>query len=244
MRAITRSLRLVLASAGAAVVVGDINSHGAEQTAKQIIADGGKAIALGADTTDKAQVDALVDRAVSEFGRIDIMCNVAGIGYAKQVVDITEADFDRVVAINVKGVLFGCQAALKHMIPQKSGSIVNVASTAVDMPVMTQALYGMTKTAVAFLSKTLGHEVGAHGIRVNATAPGATPTNFGSFRYPDGNVDEAREKAYFDMLTQGTPLGFIGEAIDQAMLILFLVSPAARWATGNVWRVNGGQSRA
>ena len=95
--------------------------------------------------------------------------------------------------------------------------------------------------AVAFLSKTLAHEVGPQGIKVNAIAPGSTPTNFGSHRYADGQVDQDKEKAYFDYLTQTTPLGFLGEAMDQAMLILYLVSPAGRWATGNIWRVNGGQ---
>jgi len=241
---IGQSTAQVLAAAGACVVVGDINEAGAQATAEGIVADGGRALAQRVDTTKRADVDALVDRAVSEHGQLDIMCNVAGIGYAKVVMDTTEEDFDRLVAVNLKSVLFGCQAAVRVMLPRKSGSIVNVASTAIDSPVMTQALYGMTKTAVAFLSKTLAHEVGPQGIRVNATAPGATPTNFGSFRYPDGRVDQEKEKAYFDFLTSTTPLGFLGEAIDQALLILYLVSPAARWATGNVWRVNGGQSRA
>jgi 3-oxoacyl-[acyl-carrier protein] reductase len=233
----------VLASAGAAVVIGDVDEEGARRTAKQIEADGGRAIALRADTTRRADVDALVDRAVSEFGQLDVMCNIAGVGYAKPVSEISDADFDRLVNINLRGVLYGCQAALRVMTPRKSGCIVNVSSTAIDCPYPNQALYGMTKAGVAFLSQVLGVEAAADGIRVNAIAPGSTPTNFGRFRYEDGKVDHEREAEVMRNMAQLSPLGFLGEAMDQALLILYLASPAARWASGNIWRVNGGQSR-
>ena len=233
----------VLASAGAAVVIGDIDEEGARRTAKQIEADGGRAVALRADTTVRADVDALVDRAVSEYGQLDVMCNVAGIGYAKPVVEITDADFDRVVNINLRGVLHGCQAALRVMTPRRSGCIINVSSTAIDCPYPNQALYGMTKSGVAYLSQVLGVEAAANGIRVNAIAPGSTPTNFGRFRYEDGKVDQEREAEIMRNMASLSPLGFLGEAMDQALLILYLASPAARWASGNIWRVNGGQSR-
>jgi 3-oxoacyl-[acyl-carrier protein] reductase len=233
----------VLASAGAAVVVGDIDGEGAERTAEKIAADGGRAVAQRTDTTSRADVDALVGRAVSEYGRLDIMANVAGVGHAKPVAEITEEDFDRLMAVNLKGVLFGCQAALKAMVPRGSGSIVNVASTVIDSPYPNQGLYGMTKAGVTFLSKVLAAEAGPQGIRVNVLAPGATPTNFASFRYEGGNVDPEQEAVFQQAMRQMTPLGFLGEAVDQALMILFLVSPAARWVTGNVWRVNGGQSR-
>ena len=233
----------VLASAGAAVVVGDIDAAGADQTAGKITADGGRAVGLRADTTSRADVDALVDRAVAEFGQLDGIANIAGIGHATPVAEITDADFDRVMAVNLKGVLYGCQAALRVMIPQRSGSIVNVASTVIDTPAPNQALYGMTKSAVAFLSRVLAAEAGPYGIRVNVVAPGSTPTNFASYRYPDGRIDPEREAAVQEAMRQFTPLGFLGEAVDQAMMILFLMSPAARWASGTIWRVNGAQSR-
>ena len=106
-----------------------------------------------------------------------------------------------------------------------------------------QALYGMTKSGVAYLSQVLGVEAGAHGIRVNAIAPGSTPTNFGNFRYEGGKVIAEQEQEFQERMKALTPIGFLGEAIDQAMIILYLVSPAGRWANGNIWRVNGGQSR-
>lgn len=233
----------LLARSGASVVVGDIDGEGAARTAEKISADGGRAVALGADTSKRADVDALVERAVSQFGRLDIMANVAGIGHAKPVADITDEDFDRLMAVNLKGVLYGCQAALKVMIPQKSGAIVNVASTVIDSPSPNQAMYGMTKSGVAFLSRVLAAEAGPHGIRVNVLAPGSTPTNFASYRYPGGKVDPEQEKAVQQAMSSITPLGFLGDAGDQAAMLLYLVSPGARWVSGNIFRVNGGQSR-
>ena len=233
----------VLAGAGAAVVVGDIDAEGAERTAEKLAADGKRAVALRTDTTKRSDVDALVKRAVSEFGQLDIMANVAGVGHARPVTDITEDEFDRLMAVNLKGVLFGCQAALEVMIPRKSGSIVNVASTVIDSPAPNQALYGMTKAGVAYLSRVLAAEAGPHGIRVNVLAPGATPTNFASHRYPGGKIDPEQEAAVQQAMSRMTPLGFLGDASDQANMILYLVSPAARWASGTIFRVNGGQSR-
>jgi 3-oxoacyl-[acyl-carrier protein] reductase len=233
----------VLAGAGAAVVVGDLDGEGAERTAKAIAADGGQAVAMAANTTVQAEVDALVERAVSEFGRLDVMCNVAGIGYAAPFTQITEADFDRLMAINVKGVLFGCQAAARAMEPQGSGSIVNVASSAADTPTPTMGLYGMTKVSVTYLTRTIAAELGPKGIRVNAIAPGPTMTNFAAYRHDGGVIDPAKEAEVQKMMRAAVPLGFLGEAVDQALMILYLVAPASRWASGNVFRVNGGQAR-
>ena len=233
----------VLAGSGAAVVVGDLDEAGAERTAKSVVEAGGRAVAMGVNTAKQAEVDALVDRAVSEYGQLDVMCNVAGIGYAKPVAETTEADFDRIVAVNLKGVLFGCQAALRVMGPRGSGAIVNVASSALDTPTPGQALYGMTKTAVAYLSKVLGAEAGPLGIRVNTIAPGPTATNFAAYRHEGGVIDPEKEKEVQQFMKSVVPLGFLGEAMDQALLILYLVSPASRWATGNTFRVNGGQAR-
>ncbi len=234
----------LLASAGASVVLGDIDGEGAGRVAEKIAAEGHKAVAMRTDTTRREDLDALVARAVSEYGRLDIMANIAGIGHAKPVRDITEEDFDRLMAVNLKGVLFGCQAALEVMIPQKSGSIVNVASAVIDSPYPNQGMYGMTKAGVVtFLSQVLAAEAGPHNIRVNVLAPGATPTNFASFRYPDGKIDPEQEALVQKAMSQTTPLGFLGDASDQAAMVLYLVSPGARWVSGNIFRVNGGQSR-
>src|SRR2546422_370601 len=131
---IGRATAETLAAAGANVVAADVDTAGAEQTVAAITEAGGKALPRHADVTQKADVDALAELAVSEFGRLDIMCNVAGIASDGLLLDATEKDFDTVTAVNLKGVFFGCQAALRAMMPQGSGSIVNVSSSAIDAP--------------------------------------------------------------------------------------------------------------
>jgi 3-oxoacyl-[acyl-carrier protein] reductase len=232
----------LLAGAGAAVLVGDINLDGAELVAARIRDGGGRAVAQQVDVAQKAAVDALVDRAVSEFGRLDVIGNIAGVMNADLVVDVSEAALDRMLAINLKGVFFGCQAAMRVMMPQRSGSIINIASAAIDYPTPNVAVYAMTKAAVAMLTMELAMEAGAHGIRVNCLAPGSTPTNFGNeFRSNErGEIDPEKYAAYVERSTGLSPIGRMGEALDQAHLIHYLASDASKFATGAIFRANGG----
>ena len=236
----------LLAEAGAAVVVGDVDEKGAARTADQITAEGGQAVAVGVDVTDRSAVDALVDGGVEAFGAVDIMCNVAGVPSDGLVSDVTEAELDRVIGINLKGVFFGCQAAMRVMKPRGQGAIVNVSSTGIDVPVPGNAVYAITKAGVAMLSMVLATEAGPYGIRVNAIAPGATITNFSQRHLYDeqGNISQARFDDFVTRMKSFSPLDAVGEAVDQALLILYLVSPAAKFATGNLFRVNGGQAAA
>ena len=234
----------VLARAGANVVTGDIDGDGAQRTVEGIVAAGGAAVAQRTDVTSKAEVDALVDRGVSEFGRVDAVVNVAGIAMDGLIKDATEEQFDRVMAINAKGTLFGCQAALRVMSEQGSGSIVNVSSTAIDTPAPKYGLYAMTKAAVAQLTMTLAIEAGRYGIRVNTIAPGATVTPFTARHAynPDGTLNPEAYDMFVGAMRKLSPLRLVGEAVDQAYLILFLVSDASRFCTGQMWRANGGQA--
>jgi 3-oxoacyl-[acyl-carrier protein] reductase len=237
---------LTLAAAGAHVVVGDLDEAGAEETARKIAKDGGSAVAHRTDVMRKADLDALIDRAVAEYGRLDVMCNIAGIPGDGLVSDISEADLDRVIGVNLKGTFFGCQAAMRVMVPQGSGAIVNVSSAAIDAPVPKYGLYALTKAAVAMLTMTLATEAGPHGIRVNAIAPGATITRFTARHLykPDGSVDQAQYDVFVEQMKKLSPLGLVGDAADQANLILYLVSDAGRFCTGQIWRANGGQTFA
>ena len=241
---IGKASALMLSDAGATIVGGDIDEAGAHATADEIKTSGGAAVVQRVDVTKRADVDALVDRAQSEFGRVDIMGNIAGIPHNKMVADCTDEEFERILAINLKSVFYGCQAAIRHMIPQGSGNIVNIASGAIDTPAPTLACYGMTKAAVTMLTKTLATEVGRHGIRVNAIAPGMILTNFSTHNFTDadGNVVPEKLEQYHKRASAMAPLGRAGEAEDVARSFLYLVSEAAAFVTGQIERPNGGVS--
>jgi 3-oxoacyl-[acyl-carrier protein] reductase len=239
---IGRAAAEMLAAAGAQVVLGDVDAAAAESAAAAIRADAGSAVAQAVDVASKVQVEALLERAVSEFGRLDVLCNVAGVPSDGPLAGVGEAEFDRLVGVHVKGTLFGCQAAIPRMARHGGGSIINVASAAIDLPVPGYGLYALCKAAIVQLSQTLAAEVGASGIRVNVLAPGATLTKFTErhLRQPDGTLDPARLDAFVKAMQARSPLGRVGEPIDQAWLVLYLASDASRFCTGQIWRANGG----
>ncbi len=243
---IGKATALVLADAGAAIVAADIDHAGAAATVREIDEAGGRAAAMTVDTRRREDLDAMVNTAVERFGGLDITCNIAGVPSDGTLADVSEQEVDRILGINVKGVLFGCQASLPAMKARGGGAIINVSSTGIDVPQFGNGLYAMSKAAVAMLSMAIAAEYGPHGIRVNAIAPGATITKFTErhFYNEQGDRDEARFAEFVERMRDFSPLGIVGDATDQAMLILYLVSPAAKYATGNIFRVNGGQSMA
>jgi 3-oxoacyl-[acyl-carrier protein] reductase len=239
---IGRATAQTLASVGATAVLGDIDENGAQDTADGIVAEGGNALAVRTDVTQRTDVDALVERAVGEYGRVDIMANIAGVPHNKMVTEVTDDEFERILAINLKSVFYGCQAAMRVMVPQGSGNIVNISSGAIDTPAPMLACYGMTKAAVAMLTKTLAVEAGPKGIRVNALAPGIILTGFSRHNFVDdtGEVDEEKFQAYKKRFGAMAPLGRVGTPEDIAGAILYLVSDAASFVTGQIIRPNGG----
>jgi len=196
------------------------------------------------DVSDRAAVHALVDDVVREHGRLDVMCNIAGIMHDSSVLDTEEADLDRVLATNFKGVLWGCQAAGRHMVEQGSGSIVNAASTAIDMGAPNLICYSSAKAAVTILTKTLATEIGPRGVRVNAVAPGyiATGMTAGRFTREDGTVDEEGRDRLHNLMASMAPLKRIGAPDDIAWSIVYLASEASSFVTGQILRPNGGAS--
>ena len=171
-RGLGRAIARRLAEAGAHVTCADIDPKTAADTAAEIGAEGGSARARTLDVTDAADVDAAVGEVVDAHGRLDVMVNNAAIINDTRVLDTTEADLDRIWAVNFKGVFFGCQAAGRVMAAQRSGSIVNLASGAIDIPTPGLICYSAAKVAVAQLTRTLATELGPDHVRVNAIAPG------------------------------------------------------------------------
>ena len=228
---IGQATAVVLSDAGARLVLADRDEENLEKT-RTMVAEG---IVVPTDVSKKADVGDLVERAVSHYGRLDVMANVAGImGAGGPITEIDEDALDRVLAINLKGVFFGVQAALKVMGEQHSGSIINIASAAIDAAPAGLAAYSMAKAGVAILTRVAAQEGGPLGVRVNTVAPGFIVTPMTQRGEPD------RQEAVKDYMRRRSPLGAIGDPEDIANAVLYLASDASSFMTGQVLRPNGG----
>lgn len=217
---------------GARVALSDIDFDAVKSAACTI---GNNAIALCCDVAKKTEFAASVADTVSAFGRLDILVNNAGTTHInKPMLDITEDEYDRTFAVNVKGVLFGCQAVVPVFRKQGGGVIINIGSTAGLRPRPGLAAYNATKGAVHTLTKALAVELAADRIRVCAIAPVATDTPLlPSFL---GSTPGMREK-----FIATVPLGRLAAPQDMANAALFLASPEAEFVTGNIVEVDGGR---
>jgi 3-oxoacyl-[acyl-carrier protein] reductase len=235
---IGRETAITYAAAGATVVLADVDKAGLEET--QALA--GEALVVPTDVAVRAEVDNLARTAFKATKRLDVWANVAGILRYSSVVDTDEADLDAVLAVNLKGVFFGCAAAGRVMQAAKRGAIVNVASAGGEVAAPNLAVYGMTKAAVIQLSRTVAVELGPAGVRCNAVAPGWVESGMTAAAWtgPDGAVDEEQRELVRASRQAGSPLGLAGEPRDIAYAMLYLASDAARFVTGTVLRPNGG----
>jgi 3-oxoacyl-[acyl-carrier protein] reductase len=232
---IGRATAEVLAGAGAAVYCADVREAAAEETAAAILAAGaGPAYPRRVDVSEADEVAALVGEAAGAHGRLDVLCNIAGTMLDGSVLDLAGDDLDRVLAVNLKGVLHGCQAAGRVMVAQGSGSIVNMSSTAALTPAPQIGAYAISKAAVIQLTRTMAVEVGRHGVRVNAVAPGFVPTNMTAryYRRPDGTIDEELREQVLAPVRKLAPLRRVGEPADIAYCVLYLASDASSFLTG------------
>jgi 3-oxoacyl-[acyl-carrier protein] reductase len=235
---IGRQTAITYGHAGARVVLADRVADGLEETASRV--EG--AVVVPTDVTSKTEVDDLARRAIRASGRIDVWANVAGIIRNSFVVDTSEEELDAILAVNLKGVYWGCAAAGRVMAVAGRGTIVNVASAGGEVPAPTLSVYGMTKAAVIQLTRTVAAELGPKGVRANAVAPGFVETSMTSRNWTkaDGSVDdEARDQVLGRMAAQ-SPLGISGSPEDIAWCMLFLAADTSRFVTGQVIRPNGG----
>ncbi len=176
-RNIGRAIALELGRMGADVVVAEMDAATGARVADEVRALGRRALALGTDVTRMADLRTMAERTMAEWGRIDVLVNNAGIHRSMTTLDVTEADWDRLLAVNAKGVFFASQAVLRHMIKAQRGNIVSLASMAGKMGLKTSLVYGVTKAAVISMTKSLALAHAADGIRANCVCPGIVDTD-------------------------------------------------------------------
>ena len=228
---IGRATAVAFGKAGANVAAVDIDDAGAKRVAAQIEDTGGAATAYQADLTKPAEIKAMVQHVVDTYGRVDALANVAAIYPRATVLEVTEEYWDRMMDLNLRAVFFCCQEALRVMLPQGSGVIVNIASGAAFRGIEGLSVYSAAKGGVVSLSRGLALEVARTGVRVNVVAPGNTDTDGIRANLTQEQVDAAAAE-----LVSGRWM----EPEEIAAAILFLCSDAASGINGAIINVNGG----
>jgi NAD(P)-dependent dehydrogenase (short-subunit alcohol dehydrogenase family) len=232
-RRLGRAISLALANAGADVALGfrDLNQHGG--LPDEILALARRVLPLQMDITQTSQIASAIETAVERFGRLDILVNNAAIAPQNKAEDVTPDDFDRTLAVNLKGTFFTCQAAGRIMIRQRGGCIINLSSQAGFVALPGESIYCMTKAAISHLTKCLAVEWGQYGINVNAIAP-----TF--IRTPGTETMLADASVHADVVERIAGLHRVGEPADVTGAVVFLASPAASLITGHTLMVDGG----
>ncbi|MCL5246930.1 SDR family oxidoreductase [Cellulophaga sp. 20_2_10] len=227
-KGIGKEVAILLAKNGAKIIVNHSNStKEAEATATEIKNNGGEAIVVKADVSNKDQVTQLFDKAIETFGKIDVLINNAGTMISKKLKDATEDDFTKQFNVNVKGVFNTLQEADSKL--ADNGIIINFSSSTTKLMLPTYAIYSATKAAVEQMTKVFSKEIG-RGISVNAIAPGATETEL----FLDGKSQEQIEK-----LSAMNAFNRLAKPIDIAKVVLFLASDDSKWISGQVIGANG-----
>ena len=239
---IGRASAVRLAQAGANIVSVDINGDKASEAAADVRALGRRALTITADLGDIKEIDRMVAETVAEFGRIDIIVNNAGVTRRANIMDLTEADWDRIHRVNAKGVFFCMQRAAAEMIKQKSGRIINFASIAGKGYIGTSnAIYAASKGAVLAMTKTAAQQLGEHNINVNSICPGIVRTEMFKnivevmAEKAGRSADEVERDAVATV-----PIRRANEPDDIADMVVFLASPRSRNITGQSFNVDGG----
>jgi NAD(P)-dependent dehydrogenase (short-subunit alcohol dehydrogenase family) len=234
-RGLGRAVAELLATSGAQVGVCDVDAQTCRETAGAIRAAGGRASDYAISVADRAAFLAAVADFAKASGRIDAVVNNAMILHYEPIDAVREEMLDRMLAVGIKGAIWGAQALLAHMDAERGGAIVNMASPVAEKGFPNTAVYSLVKGALVTLTKTLAAELGPRKVRVNAVAPGSVPT--------PGALGLNREEEYARR-TRTIPLRRLGSADDNAQAVAFLLSPAASFINGEILHVDGGIAAA
>jgi glucose 1-dehydrogenase len=231
---IGRAIVMALAAQGANIVIDYlVHPEATQDEEKQILAMGDKAIGVMADVSKVADLQHLIDEAVKAFGRVDIMVNNAGIETRTSVLDTTEAQYDRVLDINLKSAFFGTQVAAQQMIKQGGGGrIINVTSVHEDWPMPGNTAYCLAKGGMRMLTRTAGVELAAHNILVVGVGPGAVATPI--------NASTMQDPAKLKALDDSIPMGRLAQPEEIANVVAFLAGDGASYMTATTVFVDGG----
>lgn len=230
-RGIGRILALALAEHGASLAIADIDLPAAEAVAAEITQSGGRAAAIAANVTDKASVQAMVAKTVEALGGVDVLINNAGIFPISQLASMPEDEWDRVIAVNLKGVFLCSQAVLGAMRQRGGGRIINMASVSGLVGAIGFAHYAASKAGVVGFTKSLAREAAPMGITANCVAPGIIATDIASNTFPAAALEYYKTQV---------PLRRLGTPEDLISVVLMLAAPGSAYITGQTFTVDGG----
>ncbi len=228
---IGKQISLQLANAGATIIVNyNLSDVDAKSLVKEINNNGGRAECIQSNVSSFQDCEKLINNIVEKYGKIDILVNNAGITADTLILRMTEEEFDRVIKVNLKGTWSCCKHAIKHMVKQRSGKIINISSISGIVGNAGQTNYSASKAGIIGLTKSLAREVAKRGICVNAVAPGFIKTK----------MTDVLSKDIVEEYVKSIPVNRMGEPEDVANLVVFLASDLANYITGQVVNVDGG----
>ena len=230
-KGIGRDLAKALAAAGAGVAVAARDLRSLERLADEIRADGGDAMAVQLDVRDVGQIGVAFEQVRQRFGSLDVLVNHAGLGANHPAEDVTESDWDEMMAVNLRGLFFACQAAGRIMLAQGEGRIINISSQAGVVGIRDHAVYSAGKGGVNLLTKVLALEWSNRGVTVNAVAP--------TFIYTPGTAERLDQPDYLENVLSRLPIGRVGTTTDVAAAVIYLASSAGAMVSGHVLLVDG-----
>jgi len=233
-RGIGRAIAVALAEAGADVALAARSRPHLEETARLVEAAGRRALVVPTDVTRYEEVEALMDRTVRELGRLDIVVNNSGVAKVTPLAEVSPEEWRGILDVNLTGVFHGCRAAAPHLIAQRAGKVINLASVLGQVGLPGYTVYAATKGGVMALTRALGVEWARHGIQVNAIAPGWFVTDMNEAAFGEPKIAER--------LLRDVPMRRTGRLEEIGPLAVYLASPASDFMTGQTIFLDGGQS--